>query len=83
MLHACFQLLTDCIEKEGLLAHWDWPADNRVDVKTELETLYTWWKQRVKRDQADGIDWIWTPEQREEDNTMLIRLVKVRGYLWT
>ena len=29
MLHACFQLLSDCIEKEGLLSgHTNWDADN-------------------------------------------------------
>lgn len=83
LLHACFQLLTDCIEKEGLLTHWDWTADGKAEVKAELETLYAWWQQRVEREQADQFDWIWTPGQHEEDTAMLIRLVQVRGYLWT
>ena len=83
MLHACFQLLTDCIDKEGLLTHWDWAADGKQEIKAELETLYGWWQQRTERERADHVDWLWTPGQQAEDTAMLIRLVQVRSYLWT
>ena len=79
ILHACFQLLTDCVEKEKLLnGHVDWnrtPEDQ--EIKAEIETLYNWWKERKKED--DDCE----SRQYEEDNEMLIRLIKIRKHLWT
>ncbi|HPI00219.1 MAG TPA: hypothetical protein PK772_07810 [Chitinophagaceae bacterium] len=80
MLHACFQLLKDCIEKEKLLnGHIDWNATKEEKaIKKEIEELYTWW---INRDFTleDKINEI----QYHEDNEKLIRLIKIRGYLWT
>ena len=43
MLHACFQLLTDCIEDEELFTgHVDWNHDEEhKNAKKELEELYS------------------------------------------
>ena len=85
MLHACFQILTDCIEKEQLFTgHVDWTHDELyINAKREMEELYVWWKERVKKDQGDEIDPVWTEKQHDQDTEMLIRLIKIRGFLWT
>ncbi len=86
LLHACFQCLTDCVEQENLLdGHISWSHDEqRQAVHRELTALYEWWKIRVIALKAEGgfLDAIYSGEY-EKDNEMLIRLIKVRGYLWT
>jgi len=85
MLHVCFQLLTDRIENENLIdGHVNWTADEEhINVKKEIESLYNWWKIRVKKELDDQLDPIWTENQCEEDTEKLIRLMKVRKFLWT
>ena len=77
MLHACFQVLKDCVEKENLFnCHVDWDHDEvHRQTKKEIQTLYDWWKKRSNEDTYDGSD--------EEDDTMLLRLLKIRNALWT
>ncbi len=84
MLHACFQLLTDCIEDEKLFTgHVDWNHDEEhKKAKDELEFLYNWWIKRKNKDLEAEINDL-EKEQYEEDNEMLVRLIKVRQYLWT
>ncbi len=78
MLHACFQLLKDCIEKEDLLGgHIDWSANEKhIAAKIELETLYNWWLSYSEQDIQDN-------ENHELENKMLVRLIEVRWALWT
>jgi hypothetical protein len=85
ILHACFQILTDCIEKEQLFTgHIDWANDElHINAKKEILELYEWWKERVQKEQDDEIDPIWTEKQHYQDTEMLIRLIKIRGFLWT
>jgi hypothetical protein len=84
LLHACFQLLTDCIEIENLNETTDWTQDDIIaNAKLEIDELYNWWKERVKKEADGKLDPIWTEEQYEKDSEMLIRLIKVRKYLWT
>lgn len=84
MLHACFQLLTDCIEKEKLHDLTDWDQDdNFKKAKKEIDELYDWWKDRVKHEQGDQVDPIWTENQHDRDTEMLTRLVNIRKFLWT
>jgi hypothetical protein len=85
LLHACFQVLTDCVEKENLLeVHENWETDPKLKkVKEEIGYLYHWWKQRKDIEDQGKTDEIWTEEKYEKDNEMLIRLIKVRQYLWT
>jgi|WetSurSiteA1Bulk_404760.scaffolds.fasta_scaffold22833_3 hypothetical protein len=85
MLHACFQLLKDCIEKEKLLTGFiDWTLDDKSKkVNEEIEYLNNWWIERVQLERNKDIDPVWTAGQYEIDDEMLIRLIKIRRYLWT
>lgn len=73
MLHACFQILKDCVEKEKVDEQCDYEAHK--DFVDEVRFLYDWWKERVKK--------VTTDKQMEEDDDMLIRLMKIRTSLWT
>ena len=82
LLHACFQLLTDCIEKEDLNGMTDWTQDEKfASAKLEIDLLYNWWKERVKSEMGERLGL--SDKQYEQDNKMLIRLIKIRKYLWT
>lgn len=84
ILHACFQLLIDCIEEEKLFEFIDWESNNDAKkIKTEIETLYNWWIERTEAEKKKGIDSFWSEEQYKKDDEMLIRLIKIRKYLWT
>jgi hypothetical protein len=78
MLHACFQILKDFMEKENLL-----PIDSE-EIKdaddenfSEVKFLYQWWNNRINNDDN------YTIEQSKEDSEMLIKLMRIRTYLWT
>ena len=78
LLHACFQLLKDCIEKEDLFNDGrDWSYDAKA--KKELKTLYAWWKRRAQMEETFDKD----DKQYQEDDLMLQRLIKIRWKLWT
>lgn len=78
MLHACFQLLTDYIEKEEKKIPTDWnQSPEHQSTKAEIDFLYEWWRTR-----PEGLNEL-DRKQFEIDSEMLIRLIKVRGYLWT
>lgn len=73
ILHACFQILQDCIEKEHIDTQCNYEYHKKfVD---EIRFLYRWWKGRVNAEPSDG--------QTIRDNKMLIRLMKIRTQLWT
>lgn len=78
LLHASFQLLKDCVEKEELLSdHIDWDADEKHrDAKKEIEELYRWWLNHQESDMPDAACY-------EKENEMLVRLIKIRWVLWT
>ncbi|MEN7549175.1 hypothetical protein AAG747_14725 [Rapidithrix thailandica] len=79
MLHACFQLLVDCIEKEEIHKYTDWShTELHRNVKEEMDVLYKWWKERSKMEHIEVDE-----KQQEADNEKLIRLIKIRKYLWT
>ena len=83
MLHACFKLLVNCIEKEDLLLNktFDWKSSKKViKEKEELKFLYKWWKKRVKNDSSLNT---LSESLYKEDSSMLIRLIKIRHRLWT
>jgi len=72
MLHACFQILQDCVEKENVDIHCSYEAHK--DFVDEVRFLYKWWINRKKDTSFDNDD---------EDNEMLNRLIKIRLLLWT
>ncbi len=140
ILHASFELLCGCIEKERLLETTvfdrsttvEETGEDRTDVEgpkaeREIRALYHWWRHlRPIRDQFDPLDiaeaaglvrsdhttveqpdgtflWVndgteaeqaayriklkewadWEHGCYEEDTANLIRLMRVRSYLWT
>jgi len=78
MLHACFQLLKDCVEKEKLLDEdTDWEADEKYrNTKVEIKELYNWWLSYIESDIFDDGNY-------EKETMMLIRLITIRWALWT
>jgi hypothetical protein len=74
MLHACFQILKDFIEKENGDTHCNYEAHkDRID---EIRFLNNWWADRCKRE-------VFKVDYEIEDNEMLSRLMKIRLFLWT
>lgn len=71
MLHACFQILQDCVEKERVDTCCDYESHKHfVD---EVRTLYNWWLKRKINESFNN----------DEDHNMLDRLMKIRSSLWT
>jgi len=68
MLCACFQILSDFIEKEDGLNHCNYEAHK--DFVDEARFLQDWFNKR------EDIN-------HEEDTQMLSRLMKIRTGLWT
>lgn len=78
MLHACFQLLKDCVDHENLLeCHVDWNSTEKLRLaKIEIIALYQWWLAYTET----GVpNW----ETNNLENIMLKRLIDIRWALWT
>lgn len=73
MLHSCFQLLKDCVEKEHVDTHCNY--ETHKDFVDEVRLLYKWWEKRSKTGRSGKDD--------KEDDEMLLRLMKIRTSLWT
>jgi hypothetical protein len=71
MLHACFQLLVDFVEKEDGLEHTNY--EYYKEIIDEAKYLYDWWKENSEIISIDN--------KVADEN--LMRLVKIRGFLWT
>lgn len=90
LLHAAFQVLKDWFEKEKGLDWWCkgvHPADLEEGPHKELYRLYLWWTvERPMREemQPPDVDTVtWESKCDEEDQSKLLALVGLRGYLWT
>jgi hypothetical protein len=84
ILHACFQLLTDFVEKENIDLHpHQWTHDENVrTIRAEIDTLYKWWKSYLSKIRKGKIDSIKENEIYKSENKMLIRLINIRHHLW-
>jgi hypothetical protein len=71
MLHACFQLLENFIVEEKGLHNCNY--EFHKESMDECKYLYNWWK-----DNKDSV----TIDDKVADEH-LMRLVKIRGFLWT
>lgn len=69
MLHSCFQILKDCVEKEEVDTHCDY--ETHKEFVDEVRFLYKWWSKRSES------------KCQDEDDAMLLRLMKIRTSLWT
>jgi hypothetical protein len=76
MLHSCFQILKDCVEKEHVDTHCNYEAHK--EFVDEVRFLYDWWNERVKKEISPD-----SSDEMKEDDEMLIRLMKIRTSLWT
>jgi len=87
MLHACFSLLEDYVEKElGGISNLE---EKMVDDKIfrEVYEIYSYWKSRgnplLKYDLIDSIkDEEQKDELNDKEQEMLLRLVSIREDLW-
>jgi pyruvate formate-lyase activating enzyme-like uncharacterized protein len=83
MLHACFKLLKKFIENEKPFKHLEWNYDDEHrSVKEELKFLYDWWKKRKKLKESHQMMNNRLHPQNIEDTEMLLRLIKIRTFLW-
>jgi hypothetical protein len=73
MLHSCFQILKDCVEKEHVDTHANY--ETHKEFVDEVRFLYDWWSKRSKKFSSD--------KQDIEDDQMLLRLMEIRRILWT
>ena len=82
ILHACFNLLKEYVEKEKPFEVIDWDWDEHYkEVGNEIKALYNWWTvERPKDVKTHGYA---ADELDAADDEMLSRLMKIRGYLWT
>lgn len=84
MLHACFQLLEDCVEQEKLLdgfTDWD-QSEEFQEAYKDLKELYEWWqirKQLITMEKYDELE----EENYDEDTRRLQQLIRWRHMLWT
>lgn len=87
LLFACFQILIEFVELEQPWqfnatdeeldkAYVDCPGRGQEEIKewAEIRELYRWGKSRLADKYVDNY---------KKDDEMLIRLIKVRGHLWT
>lgn len=81
MLHACFQLLEDCIEGEKLLdGHINWEENTEhQEVAKKLKELYNWWQVRKLEEVNELLD----DKIYQQDTDKLIELITLRQHLWT
>ena len=71
MLHSCFQLLVDFVEKEDGLNQSDY--EFYKETVDELKYLYDWWQENKESVSIDD----------DVADKHLIRLINKRGFLWT
>ncbi len=83
MIYASFNLLQQFVEKEKPFERIDWShgAVHRRAAK-EIKALYAWWTvgRRADHDAKGKLDYA---ALDAKDQAMLLRLVKIRMFLWT
>jgi hypothetical protein len=66
----------------------DWGCDPKIEaIWREINTLYRWWKDRFYRSAQHNHPTMkfWQVEElwHNEDTEMMVRLIHIRGFLWT
>lgn len=90
MIHAAFQILKDWFEKEKGIEWWCsglHPSELPQGAHRDLYLLYLWWTKerphRAEMQPADMDGLAWDRQCDEEDQSKLLALIGLRGYLWT
>jgi hypothetical protein len=90
LLIANFQILKEFVEKEEPFKHGDWSTSlEHQNAEKEIKELYNWWvKERVKEHEVSlkligKKRWSIRKKLEKKDDKMLLRLIKIREYLWT
>lgn len=71
ILHACFQCVKDFVEKENAFMF----SPKEEENTQVLRELYDWWM--IRKD----IVWPEDPD-KDKDDEMLLKLMKIRSWLW-
>ena len=91
ILHACFQILIDYVEKQKPREVIDWDASpGHKKAWSEIDSLYKWWTIEwpalaEKMDNEDDVS-KWGDYEKallEEEEANLHRLINIMGHLWT
>lgn len=83
LLFASFTLLEDYVEREKPFKIVEWNDDDTSrDYANEIHSLYLWWKRR-KACHNDSISIEEEDKRYTEETENLLRLMKIRGVLWT
>ena len=85
MLHVCFQILSDAVEKDNLVNKLSEETESwYIDARHEVMELYNWWQSRkneeTKRFSMSGEE---DHDTYLMENTMLKKLIDIRIYCWT
>ena len=81
MLHICFQIFMDSLEKDKVLEVINWDCDDKhKNVKNTIIRLRSWWIERRDKDRLNEIDYS-NNDQYEEDSKQLHNLMLIRKYL--
>ena len=82
LLHAAFTLLEEHVEKEKPFKVTEWNStDESREHANEIHDLYLWWKRRKNAPSPDTIEE--EDKAYKTDSANLIRLINIRGTLWT
>jgi hypothetical protein len=83
LLHGAFQVLKDFVEKEDPFELFD--ASWHKSEWLEIRNLYTWWTiiRPAREDYNIHTSLDTRDKYDKEDEEMLVKLVKLRSFLWT
>lgn len=70
ILHACFQCVKDFVEQENAF-QFSPEEDENTQI---LHELYDWWM--IRKDEFEGL------KGKNKDDEMLLKLMKIRSWLW-
>lgn len=75
MLHACFQILSNFVEKDNYALINKEKGSCSKDFCDEVDRLYNWWQQRKLKVYPESVF-------ENNDQTMLKRLIEIRESIW-
>lgn len=84
MLYACFNLLKKFVDEEKPFDVTDWTQDEEHKfAANEIHALYSWWVDDYPKLLHESATPFQDSELLAKEEEMLVRLVKIRKFLWT